>query len=63
MKDKKQTIAQANPYMQDPKAKSDMIRRSVLSSSAVEGIYVDLPDKNNKLKNPRFVTEFVSGEE
>ena len=34
--------------MQDPKAKSDMIRLSVLSSSAVEGIYVDLPENINK---------------
>ena len=37
---KKRTIAEVNKHFQDKKAAKKMLEKSVLSSSAVEGIYI-----------------------
>jgi hypothetical protein len=39
----KRPLIKTNPYLKDPKRRNMLITRSVLTSSAVEGIYVDLP--------------------
>jgi hypothetical protein len=49
MKQKKPLI-ETNPYLRDPKQRSKLIRRSVLTSSAVDGIYVDLPPDEEEIE-------------
>lgn len=40
---KKRPLIETNPYLKDPKQRDRLITRSVLTSSAVEGVYVKLP--------------------
>lgn len=40
---KKRPLIETNPYLRDPAQRDRLITRSVLTSSAVEGIYVNLP--------------------
>ncbi len=41
----KQTLAQTNPYLKTAELRNAAIRRSVASSSAIEGIHVSLPQE------------------
>lgn len=49
---KKRPLIETNPYLIDPAQRDRLITRSVLTSSAVEGIYVDLPPEVHN-KNTR----------
>ena len=39
---RKKPLVETNPYLRDTKQRAELIRMSVLTSSAVEGIYVDI---------------------
>jgi hypothetical protein len=41
--DMKQTLAQSNPYLKNAELRDAAVKRSVTSSSAIEGIIVSLP--------------------
>ncbi len=45
---KRKPLSQTNPYLRDPKTREKFIDISVKTSSAVEGIYVDLTSKSSK---------------
>lgn len=38
----KKPLTETNPYLKDPKQRAELIKMSVLSSSAVEGIYFNI---------------------
>ena len=53
MKQKNKPLAETNPYLKNPKKRAELIRMSVLTSSAVEGIYVNIkPLSLNQLSIP-----------
>jgi len=39
---KRKSLIETNPYLKDPKKRAELIRMSVLTSSAVEGIYINI---------------------
>lgn len=54
---KKQALSQTNKYLLDPEKRRQALLRSVLSSSAVEGIKLTAQEltqlQNNAVKTPR----------
>lgn len=40
--DRKKSLIETNLYLKDPKKRAELIKMSVLTSSAVEGIYVNI---------------------
>lgn len=41
----KKALSQTNPYLKDPKLRAKIIRDNVISSTAIEGINLKLPEK------------------
>jgi len=39
---RRKSLIETNPYLKDPKKRAELIKMSVLTSSAVEGIYVNI---------------------
>jgi Fic family protein len=58
----KKSLLETNPYLKDPEVRKKMMRRSIISSSAIEGIYITEEDldrfekqrieKDSKEKSP-----------
>lgn len=40
----KKSLLETNPYLKDPEMRKKLLRRSAISSSAIEGIYVTEED-------------------
>jgi Fic family protein len=40
----KKSLIETNPYLKDPELRKKLLRRSAISSSAIEGIYVSEED-------------------
>ena len=40
----KKSLLETNPYLKDPEMRKKLIRRSVISSSAIEGIHITEED-------------------
>jgi len=40
----KKSLLETNPYLKDPEMRRKMLRRSIISSSAIEGIYITEED-------------------
>mgnify|MGYP002153768535 CR=1 FL=1 len=40
----KKSLLETNPYLKDPEMRKKMMRRSIISSSAIEGIYITEED-------------------
>lgn len=40
----KKSLIETNPYLKDPEMRKKMFRRSIISSSAIEGIYITEED-------------------
>lgn len=40
----KKSLLETNPYLKDPEIRKKMMRRSIISSSAIEGIYITEED-------------------
>jgi Fic family protein len=40
----KKSLLETNPYLKDPEMRKKLIRRSIISSSAIEGIYITEED-------------------
>jgi Fic family protein len=40
----KKSLLETNPYLSDPAMRKKMLRRSIISSSAIEGIYITEED-------------------
>jgi len=45
-------LSQTNPYLLDPAKRQEMILRSVLSSSAIEGVHKAAQDALSVIKSP-----------
>lgn len=58
----KKSLLETNPYLKDPELRKKMMRRSIISSSAIEGIYIteedldrmekDMAKKDSKAESP-----------
>jgi Fic family protein len=40
----KKSLLETNPYLKDPEMRKKMMRRSIISSSAIEGIHITEED-------------------
>lgn len=56
----KKPLIETNPYLKDPKKREAMINRSVISSTAIEGVHtaalkaLGLDKKHNKTKTIKY---------
>lgn len=51
----KKSLLETNPYLKDPEMRKKMMRRSIISSSAIEGIFIteeDLAEQDSKAESP-----------
>jgi hypothetical protein len=53
----KKTLIHTNPYLNDPKKRDALLRRSIISSTAIEGVQVFLRhDEKNKQQDEQELT-------
>lgn len=48
----KKSLLETNPYLKDPEMRKKLMRRSIISSSAIEGIYITEEDLDRFEKEP-----------
>jgi hypothetical protein len=47
---KRKSLKETNPYLKDPKLRAALIKQFVASSTAIEGIHINIPKLSMKMK-------------